>query len=53
LLEEGRKMKWVITGEATMQNHEYGRKDGGVVNKTRFYHIRRHFAAEINNRNLS
>jgi len=45
-------MKRVTTGEATMQNHEYGRKNEGVVNKTRFYHINGHLRAEIHNRNL-
>jgi len=45
-------MKWVTTGETTMHNHEYGRKDEGVVNKTRFYHINGHLRAEIHNRNL-
>jgi hypothetical protein len=44
-------MKWVITGEATLQNHKYGRKDEGVVNKTRFYHINGNLGAEIHNRN--
>jgi hypothetical protein len=46
LLEEGTKTKWVITGEAMMQNNEYGRKDGGVLNKTRFYHINGHLRAD-------
>jgi hypothetical protein len=39
-------MKRVTTGEATMQNHWYGRKDEGVVNKTRFYHINGHLGGE-------
>jgi hypothetical protein len=51
-LEERTKTKWVVTGEATMQNHEYGRTDEGVVNKTRLYHINGHLTAEIHNRNL-
>jgi len=53
LLEEGTKTKLFITGEVTMQNHEYGRKDEGVLNKTRFYHINGHLGAEIHNRNFS
>jgi hypothetical protein len=52
LLEEGTKTKWVITGEANMKDHEYGRTDEGVVNKTRLCHINGYLTAEINNRNL-
>jgi hypothetical protein len=52
LLEEGTKTKWVITGEATMQNDEYGRMDEGVVNKTRFYHTNGHLRVEIKGKGL-
>ena len=41
-----------MTGEATMQNHEYGRMDERVVNKTRFYHINGHLRAEIKGKSL-
>jgi hypothetical protein len=50
LVEEGTKTEWVITGEAILQNHKYGRKDEGVVNKTRFCHINGNLSAEVHKR---